>query len=529
MFDALEKVMGKDLGELFAADPDNLKAQIMDLCADADIPESTAAAIVDYEPDCTVHDNVELETAGETERTLSFVQFSDAGNGERLVAEYGDKIRYLNDERGWRIWDGVRWNADKTSEIARLAKETIRRILKNAAQTDKLELRDALAKRSLGCESRSRLENMVALAAREERVSTNSSSFDQSPWLFNCANGTINLETNTFRQAKREDLLTKRSPVAYDPNATCPRFKSFLNEIIPSPETCGFIQASLGYTLCGHAWEKYVWFLIGGGDNGKTVFVETIRHVFGEEDYATNMNFNSLLHREGQGPSGDIARLRGARFVSACESDQGQKISPALLKRLSGGGDKITASFKYRDEFEFVPTHKLWLATNHPPQLAAEDDALWRRIARVPFNVRIPLEKQDPRLQEKLKAEGAGILNWMFEGWKLYWTEGLKLPSEVREETERYRDASDVVKDFLKDCVVAGTGDIGSTRIYQAYKGWFAETHNQRQQPMSQRMFSTRLEQLGYHIEKKRDGNYFCGIGQLVGDEDRLSENPLPF
>ena len=491
--------------------------EVLDPCTDADICESTA--IRHCEP-TTVHDS-DLE-AEETESN-SFVVFSDAGNGERLVAEYGDKIRYLNDERGWRIWDGVRWNADRTSEISRLAKSTIRRIMNKATLADELELREALSKWSIGCESRSRLENMVALAGREEKVSTNSSSFDQSPWLFNCANGTIDLETNTFRKARREDLLSKRSPVAYDPDATCPRFESFLSEIIPSPETRGFIQASLGYTLCGHAWEKFVWFLIGEkGDNGKTVFIETIRYVFGEEDYATNMNFNSLLHREGQGPSGDIARLRGARFVSACESDQGQKISPALLKRLSGGGDKITASFKYRDEFEFVPTHKLWLATNHPPQLAAEDDALWRRIARVPFNVRIPLEKQDLRLQEKLKAEeGPGILNWIFEGWKIYRAKkGLKLPAEVREETERYRDASDVVKDFLLDRVVSGVGDIGSTRLYQAYKGWFAETHNQRQQPMSQTMFSLRLEQLSYVIDKKSNPRYVRGIGQLVGDKD---------
>jgi putative DNA primase/helicase len=446
------------------------------------------------------------------------IQFSDAGNGELLVAEHGDSIRYVNDERGWRLWDGVRWNADKTQEIARLAKETVRRILEKAVQAESLDLREALSKWSLGCESRSRLENMVALASREQKVSTNSCYFDVSPWLLNCANGTIDLETNTFRPAKREDLLSKQSPVSYDPKARCPRFDAFLEEILPSPEIRNFLQASLGYTLCGHAWEKYVWFLIGGGDNGKTVLIETIRYVFGEDDYATNMNFNSLLHREGQGPSGDIARLRGARFVSACESDQGQKISPALLKRLSGGGDKITASFKYRDEFEFVPTHKLWLATNHPPQLAAEDDALWRRIARVPFNVRIPLEKQDSRLQEKLKLEGPGILNWMFEGWKAYRANGLKLPAEVREETERYRDASDVCKDFLVDRVVAGGGSIGSTRLYQAFKSWFGDTHNQRQQPMSQKMFSTRLDQLGYQIEKKRDGNVICGIGRLISD-----------
>jgi len=538
----------KDVGEIYLKDPAGFKDKIVQLCREAPAPVETCES----EPGPATGDHPHLarfpltvdatrETGdtgiGETESDDEAFDgegrvfpFTDAGNGERLVARHGNNIRYVNDERGWRIWDGTRWNADRTSEIFRLALKTIRNILVEASKTKDSDhnQRDALAKWSLSCESRSRLENMVALAAKEKRVSTTCSAFDQSPWLFNCLNGTYDLETNTFRTARREDLLSKRSPVAFDPHATCPLFECFLTDILPPQGIRDFLQTSLGYTLSGHAWEKFVWFLIGEqGDNGKTTLIETIRYVCGEEDYAANMNFNSLLRREGHGPSGDIARLRGARFVSACESDQGQRLSPALLKRLSGGGDKITAAQKYKDEIEFVPTHKLWLATNYPPQLAAEDDALWRRIARVPFDVRIPVEKQDPRLQEKLKMEGAGILNWMIAGWKRYRAEGLKLPDEVREETNRYREASDVCKDFLNECVLQNGGDIGSTKLYQNFKDWFANTHNLRQQPMSQKMFSTRLSQLGYPIERRREGSVFRGIGQLIHDPDRDGNETL--
>jgi putative DNA primase/helicase len=514
----LESGDAKDVGEIFTNDRENFSARIAQLCVEAPAPE----ILIDV--------NIEPTAVGGFPLT-------DAGNGERLVAEHGDNIRYLNDERGWRIWNGKRWNADATSEVPRLAKDTIRKIMLEAARTKDAdhELRKALTKWSVGCESRSRLENMVALASREEKVSTNSSEFDQSPWLFNCANGTLDLESNTFREARRDELLSKQSPIIYDPRARRPQFDKFLEEILPSPKIRRFLQASLGYTLSGHAWEKFIWFLIGeSGDNGKTSFVETIRHVFGREDYAANMNFNSLMPREGQGPNGDIARLRGIRFASASESDKGQKLSTAQVKRQTGG-DRLTAAFKFKDEFEFTPSHKIWLATNYPPTISAEDDAVWNRIARVPFDVSVPLEKQDRSLRDKLKLEGAGILNWIFEGWKIYRAEGLKLPEEVRGATDSYREDQDVVKEFLKECVIPGLDDIGSTALYLDFKRWFAQSHNQRQQPMTQKAFSSRMERLGHAISRRNTGNFICGVGRLVSasrehlNQQHFADSDEPF
>lgn len=458
---------------------------------------------------------------------------TDTGNGERLVAEHGDDLLFCHDFREWRHWDTTRWTVDRTAEIARRAKLTVRHMIVKAAELEDHDQRKALCRWSFDCESRGRIENMIVQASKEASVSVLSSDFDKSPWLFNCANGTFDLETNEFREPLKLDLLSKRSPITYEPAAKCPRFDDFIAEILPSATTRRFLQISLGYSLSGHAWEKFVWFLIGElGDNGKTTFIEAIRHVFGEEDYAANMNFNSLLQREGQGPSGDIARLRGSRFVSACESDQGQRLSGALLKRLTGGGDKITASFKYKDEFEFTPTHKLWLATNHPPQLQADDDALWRRVARVPFDVRVPLERQDSRLLDKLKAEGAGVLNWMLEGWRLYRAEGLKLPEEVRGATDKYRDELDVIKDFIGEGVTADPdAKVASAMIYADFKVWFERTRGKRAQPPNQNNFSKRLTKMGYDSKHTKTGNVILGLRRLeseLGFENQDAE-PNPF
>ena len=100
----------------------------------------------------------------------------------------------------------------------------------------------------------------------------------------------------------------------------------------------------------------------------------------------------------------------------------------------------------------------------------------------------------------------------MFDGWKAYREKGLKLPAEVREETERYRDASDVCKDFLVDRVVSGGGSIGSTRLYQAFKSWFGETHNQRQQPMSQKMSQPDLISWGITLKRREMVTFFVEL-----------------
>lgn len=446
-------------------------------------------------------------------------QLTDAGNADRLVAEHGDDIRYVNDEKGWRIFDGISWKPDTTSEISRLAKSTVRNIgIPAFLPSDMVrDDRKLLTEWSFACESRSRLENMVVLASREAKVSTNSIEFDKSPWLFNCSNGTYDLEVNKFREARRSDLLSKRSPVVYDSKATCPQWERFLARILPAEATRRFLQASFGYTLSGHNWEKHLWFFIGSGDNGKTVCLETIRYIFG--DYAVGMNFSSLMPREGQGPSSDIARLQGCRFASASESDQGQRLSTSVLKRHTGA-DKITACQKYQKEIEFDPTHKIFLVTNNPPVLPAEDEAVWRRLLKVAFDVQVPKEEQDKLLSEKLKAEAAGILNWMIAGWGIYRADGgLTVPVEVQEETDRYRDASDEVKEFLDATVIPGSQDVGSTELYQAFKYWFQTSHNQRQQPMSQIRFSKRLKALGYQIEARRDGRVVCNIGRMRVDD----------
>lgn len=90
----------------------------------------------------------------------------------------------------------------------------------------------------------------------------------------------------------------------------------------------------------------------------------------------------------------------GARFVSSVEADDGKKLGEALVKRLTGR-DTIKARFIAQDFFEFEPSHKLFLAVNHKPEVEDKDQGIWRRIRLISFEVEIPQEKQDAKLLDQ--------------------------------------------------------------------------------------------------------------------------------
>lgn len=120
----------------------------------------------------------------------------------------------------------------------------------------------------------------------------------------------------------------------------------------------------------------------------------------------------------------DLARLQGARFVSAVEAEGGHRLAEVLVKQLTGGYT-ITARFLYSEHVEFVPTFKLWLAVNHTPGVQGTNHAIWRRIRLLPLTVTIPEAERDKRLAEKLRTELPGILRWAVEGCLAWQLEGL--------------------------------------------------------------------------------------------------------
>jgi len=445
--------------------------------------------------------------------------FTDMGNAERLVKRYGSNLHYCFPWRQWLVWDGTRWQEDMTGVVMSYAKETVKAMYADAGSIEDKNDRKAFLAFVMRSEQKDRLKAMVDLAASEPGVPVLPENLDTDPWLFNVANGTIDLRTGELRPHRREDLLTKLSPVVYDEAAKCPRWQQFLDEIMcGSEDLISFLQRAAGLSLTGDTSEHVLFVLYGRGRNGKSTFLNTLLSVMG--DYGVQAAPDLLMARRGDRHPTELADLFGRRLVVSIESEDGRRMAESLVKQLTGG-DRITARRMRQDFWTFTPTHHLFLATNHKPQIRGTDVAIWSRIKLIPFNVQFldndPL--QDKHLFQKLLTELPGILKWCVEGCLAWQREGLGVPEEVKEATDNYRAEQDVVAAFLNDrCVVAPSVKAAVKDVYKAYLTWCEENG---EKPLSQRELGARLGERGFNRYRGgATGNYLWrGLGLLADGE----------
>lgn len=441
---------------------------------------------------------------------------TDLGNAERFAAQHGHRVKYCYQYKQWYIWNGKRWIPDISSEIKRLAKETIRSICAEAAATADEDRRKDLIKHALRSEKESAIKAMLSLAQAEPEIAITADQFDKNNWLLNVDNGTIDLKTGILHAHNPADLITKLAPIPYIPGTKDQRWEDFLESVIPNVYTRCFFQRAIGYSLTGDTGEEKIFFLFGPGGTGKSTSLGTVQAVLG--DYATTADFDAfLINNSSGGPRNDIARLAGKRFVISVEVDDGRKLAEGLVNQLTGG-DTITARFLYAEAFEFIPTFKIWLAANSRPKITSDrKSGIWRRILQLPFIQEIAKEKRDPELKKYLKdPNGAGpaVLVWAVNGcleWQLF---GLGVPAEVEEATLNYMDAMDPLKDFLMDrCLINPLARIKITDLWCAYTSW---CYDNNEKPIDKHPFTQNL--IGRGFEQKRTNKERIWIGLKLID-----------
>jgi putative DNA primase/helicase len=441
------------------------------------------------------------QIAGSVVRYPRKYHLSDLGNARRLVARHSNKLRYVKGW-DWNYWNGRFWERDESGHVFRLAKETVISIYSEAARTASPDERKLLVKHAMRSEAANRINAMIKLAASEPEFVAHPEDFDTHLWLLNCKNGTLDLRTAELKRHDPLDLITKITAVGYDPAAKCPVFLTFLDDIMRGDEAMiGFLQRSLGSCSCGANLDQVLFLWFGYGANGKTTLIEAVRRPLG--DYALQTPAQTLLPRASSNIPNDLARLPGARFVAAVETEQGKRMAEALVKQLTGQ-DTVAARYLYKEFFEFVPQFKIVLSTNHLPVIRGSDHAIWRRIRLVPFAVTIPTEKQDKALLEKLQAEAEGILAWLVEGCLKWQESGLAEPEKVLQETENYRISQDLVGQFLDECVAdAEDKYVAASELYGMFKWWLKRGGERR---LAQRVFGETMTEKGYERVKKRKG-----------------------
>ncbi len=317
------------------------------------------------------------------------------------------------------------------------------------------------------------LRAMIEMAKSEPGMTVQLSEFDNDPMLLGVTNGVLDLNKGTLLPVSPEVLVSKRCNVSYDPCARCPRFEQFMLEIQPDADIRAFLQRLAGYYLTGGVNEQMFAFFYGHGANGKSVFIELFGWLLGE--YARKIQTEMLMHhqRNPQGPSPDIVSLKGVRLAYANETEEGRRLAEARIKDMTGG-DTLTGRVPYgKADITFRPTHKLIIVGNHKPEITDTSFGMWRRVALTPFEQTIPEPDRDPKLLEKLKVEGSGILNWMLAGLRAWQKNGLQTPEKIKAATAAYREEQDILGDWIgENCKTGADCSVQKSSLYADYQEW---------------------------------------------------------
>lgn len=444
------------------------------------------------------------------------VIYSDTYNASVFYELMSDKIKWCKDYGGWFIFNGKYWEKDTNESIKKYAMKAAEEI------ADRMRLVGNKARSNLNrIHSNQGLCCMIECA--KALMGCSVEEFDRNEYLFNCSNGTYDLNRNIFMEFNHTDLLTKKANVEHDTHAEAPRWKSFLDEIfLGDVELIEYMQRVIGYSMTAFTKEQCMFILYGHGRNGKNKFTEAISGVLG--DYAMNCPSSMFVQKQNPGIPNDVARLKGARFLSASETNYNVNMDEELIKQLTGN-KIITARFLNREYFDFTATFKIFLATNHKPNIRGTDTGIWRRIQMIPFKLDITEENEDKQLGDKLASEGSGIFNWMIEGYNQWIKIGLKTPSAVKEATQIYREEEDDLGQFIKmECVIDKIGFIPSQEFRERFK--FIMGYPKGTKALNDYMVRAGFKTTGdnrIYINGKQNRGFF-GI-RWATDIDRIQDN----
>ena len=443
------------------------------------------------------------------------LHLTPVGNAARFIRDHGNDLKWVegrnvNSAGCWYCWDGQRWRLDNVKAM-QLAKVTVSKLSELVTRgVDAGYDPNAVTKlvKFWGSSERDHMINEMMRSARWD-VAIKQGQFDADPDLLGVENGVVDLHGGTLRPANRADLITKQANARFDESATCPLWEQFLLDTTQrNHDLIAYLQMCAGISLTGHTKEHAFFIIIGPGGTGKTTYCETLKYVWG--DYCIGIDPNSLasMRAEGGKARPDIAKLPGVRLVLANETRKGLQLDSGLIKALTGG-DTATARYLYHGEFDFKPTHKLWLRTNEEPQFDGADTGMARRVKKISFtNV---VKTQDVDLPEKLKAEAAGILKWAVRGWLAYQKHGLIEPAIVSTETADYIRSLDVLAQFIEEeCQVDPSFRQASGELYQRYRIWI---DRRGQKPVGSPRFKSDLKAKGFkHLEDRNGPAIWYGL-----------------
>ena len=448
-----------------------------------------------------------------------------------IFADYYKPIARFNADRGiWYVYDGQIWQPDESAlAVAELAKLLADRLYTFALQIKDEDTRNRYIKRMQKLQLRKNRKTMIEDAKSVFAVPH--SVFDKNIDLFNCQNGTLNLTTGEFRPHSPADFITLISGITYDPNATCPRWNQFISEVMMNDsDLASYLQKALGYALTGDTSLECLFILYGATSrNGKGTTMETFLRVMG--DYGKTSNPEMLSTKFGNtnasGPSEEIARLAGVRFVNISEPEKKITFNAALVKRMTGN-DTLNARFLHENSFDFKPNFKIFINTNYKPSVSDMTLFYSNRLKLIPFKRHFEEHEQDKNLKTFFAEDGnlSAIFNWCYEGYRRLRIEALKDPEAVISATKEYEEESDRIGQFVDAWLEEGEAyEVRTSAAYRLYGEW-CDKYGYRKENSTN--FNNAIQRF-FRIERKRPKGESGGpTTMLIGCRFLEHENGEP-
>ena len=424
---------------------------------------------------------------------------NDYGFARRLADYEGDDVIFA-EQLGWMAWNGVRYDresgeagarrkviglidkikfteckalkgdvvpiAPEVAKEAELDEDTQIQISKNKMT---MGMHKALWKAAKSLGNSSTQKSVLDTAAQLTEFRVPFDDLDADGFKLNCANGVLDLRTATsfddlkLRPAVPSDRLTRVTAAPYDIKAGCPEWEKHLMTVFPDAQgkdgaaMRGYVQRVLGSFLVSHnPRNKFILFQGPGGD-GKSTTVNAVFNVMGV--YGQAADIKTFLHDPrpgGSGPSENLVRMAGGvRFIRTGEPAAKAQLSESIIKQCTGG-EKMTARAGHGKEFEYAAQFKTLVQCNSKPKIHGDDRGIWRRLEIVPF--REFITDIDTKIDEKLAAEGSGILNYLIEGYLDWKSLGFDYdtPELAREALVDYRITGNPWAAWYEARIVAG-------------------------------------------------------------------------
>lgn len=439
---------------------------------------------------------------------LQELELNDMALGTGWGDEHRDQFRWVAEDRNWLVYKQGRWtpkgaethvNASVMEYVAEVGAPLL--IAQHTSKVSDPDRADAYRNAYNALVSHNKRTSVRNTAAAYSPLHVSDEDLDSHPSIWCAANASINLRTLEVLRHDPGLLLTMGSPVAYDPNAECPRFDAFLTEALPDSDVREYVLRLFAMAMHGQVYEHIFPVFVGTGRNGKGTLLRAMNAIFGE--LGVVIDPRSLLVTKFEQHNEEIAQLHKKRLATTEEPTKGAQWNAARIKSWTGG-DALKGSFKGHKLFEFKPSHTLIMASNDKPEVdLGEESSFWPRYREIPFKVSFE-GRIDTTLEPHIhKHELPGVLNRLLEAADRYNRYGLDHePAEVAITTKATRNESNYLKSFAEEYLnwVGKRSEYAViSDVYTAASKWWADNGiDQKMPPLNRGKFR---EALGAALE----------------------------